>query len=255
MHKSTKILVLMAFLCNLTYVAKANAATINASSCSQAAVQSAINSASNGDTVMVPAGSCTWGSTVIIPNTKGVEIIGAGVGNTLITGAASPKFIIRIASAASTFTRISGIEFHDGGQAIDIVQTTLWGSESIGRYRVDHCRFDEHRGFRIRGNAYGVIDNCTFYHDGDGLYGYIFSVSGRTGMSSADGNSIDVGFQCWKEPVQWGSAYFHYFEDNVIEFTQWAGTQNYADCVGGGKKCMRYNTIINGYSGLGGHDA
>src|SRR5262252_1396905 len=44
----------------------ARAATINAASCTQSAVQTAINSASAGDTVVVPASSCTWTTTTSV---------------------------------------------------------------------------------------------------------------------------------------------------------------------------------------------
>ncbi|MEK7635593.1 MAG: hypothetical protein AAB405_00715 [Patescibacteria group bacterium] len=60
-----------------------SAATVQATDCSQSAVQSAINSASVGDTVLVPAGSCAWGSGITI--IKGINLIGAGIGTTNIT--------------------------------------------------------------------------------------------------------------------------------------------------------------------------
>ena len=56
----------------------AHAATITATSCSAANVQSAINSANNGDVVTIPGGTCTWSSTVTIPSTKGITLSGGG---------------------------------------------------------------------------------------------------------------------------------------------------------------------------------
>lgn len=38
--------------------------TINAASCSQANIQSAVNSARDGDALTIPAGNCTWSSSV-----------------------------------------------------------------------------------------------------------------------------------------------------------------------------------------------
>ena len=46
----------------------ASANIIQAASCSRADVQAAINSAQDGDTVLVPAGECTWNSEVSIQN-------------------------------------------------------------------------------------------------------------------------------------------------------------------------------------------
>ncbi|MBI5181522.1 MAG: hypothetical protein HZA06_01265 [Nitrospirae bacterium] len=60
------------------------AATINATSCSASDVQTAINAASDGDTVSVPAGSCTWSSRLSF--TKGITLQGAGSGITIIKG-------------------------------------------------------------------------------------------------------------------------------------------------------------------------
>jgi hypothetical protein len=54
-------------------------AQVGASSCSTAAVQSAINSASEGQTVTIPAGTCTWTSGVTISG-KGIALQGAGSG-------------------------------------------------------------------------------------------------------------------------------------------------------------------------------
>lgn len=53
------------------------AGTINASSCSQSDVQSAINSATTGQTVLVPGGTATW-TSLSIP--AGVTVNGGGVG-------------------------------------------------------------------------------------------------------------------------------------------------------------------------------
>lgn len=56
----------ISFLIFQTLKAKASANTITAASCSQTDVQNAINSASDGDTVLVPAGSCVWSNGVTI---------------------------------------------------------------------------------------------------------------------------------------------------------------------------------------------
>jgi hypothetical protein len=57
----------------------ANAKTVTAPSCELAAVQSAVTSASAGDTVVIPAGQCTWTGTLSI--TKPLTLTGAGTAN------------------------------------------------------------------------------------------------------------------------------------------------------------------------------
>ena len=51
-------------------------------SCSYSEVASALEKATEGDIITVPAGTCTWTSGVIIP--AGVRLIGAGVDSTVI---------------------------------------------------------------------------------------------------------------------------------------------------------------------------
>src|SRR5712691_9532176 len=55
----------------------ARAADRTAASCSSADVQAAVNAATSGDRVLVPAGSCTYTSAVNIPNGKNITIQGA----------------------------------------------------------------------------------------------------------------------------------------------------------------------------------
>jgi hypothetical protein len=79
-----------------------------AAGCSQSAVQSAINSASNGDTVTVPAGSCTWSGLSV---NKAVHLKGAGTGRTNITLAGNN----RINKQASGVVTISNFSFSKSG--------------------------------------------------------------------------------------------------------------------------------------------
>ena len=66
-------------------VSSAGAATTRtASNCSSAAVQAAIDAAAPGDTVVVPNGSCTRTSGVVI-NGKGVQLRGQSANGVIIT--------------------------------------------------------------------------------------------------------------------------------------------------------------------------
>ena len=77
-------LVNFALLLSLFPVVDATAATIQASNCSRDAVLSAVNSARDGDIVVIPAGNCTWNSTVSISD-KSITLQGAGIDRTVIT--------------------------------------------------------------------------------------------------------------------------------------------------------------------------
>ena len=61
--------------CLSTITGIGNAATINATSCSQSAVQAAIATAEIGDTVSVPSGQCTWSSSISISNDKKITFL------------------------------------------------------------------------------------------------------------------------------------------------------------------------------------
>lgn len=117
---STVMTLAIAFFC----ISSGNAAIINAASCSQSDVQIAINSASSGDTVFVPAGQCTWSSGVTIPN--GVTLIGAGIGNTVIS---SDSFI---RTNLGDNSRITGFEFTNG------VARPATGKQN---WVIDYCKF------------------------------------------------------------------------------------------------------------------
>jgi hypothetical protein len=67
--------------------ANASAATVSASDCSSSAVQSAINNAGNGDTVLLPASqSASWSSDVSLPSSKYITLDGNNCKVTLAGG-------------------------------------------------------------------------------------------------------------------------------------------------------------------------
>jgi hypothetical protein len=57
----------------------AAAQTINAASCNSSDVQAAVNKASEGQTVIIPSGTCTWSTGVTLAG-KGINIQGSGSG-------------------------------------------------------------------------------------------------------------------------------------------------------------------------------
>jgi hypothetical protein len=89
----------------LAFVAPVHAATVNAASCAQANVASALASASPGDTVQVPAGTCSWSGGISF---SGVQLVGAGssTAGTVITAG-----LVSMNKHASSYTRLSGFRF------------------------------------------------------------------------------------------------------------------------------------------------
>src|SRR5437870_8249960 len=78
--------------------------TVGPSNCSDAAVNSAIASANDGDIVQLTCtGTVTWTATVSIPNTKGVILKGGGTN----TPKGSANFPLTIVSSQSAAIRIT----------------------------------------------------------------------------------------------------------------------------------------------------
>ncbi len=210
--------------------------TINATSCSQSNVQSAINSASNGDTVIVPSGSCSWTGITL---SKNITLQGAGKTTTLISGGhidihdSAP----RITKFGFTGTTMSITEDHDGlsnGWRFDNNNFTWSGSSAtiliMGSANIDTST-----------HPTGVIDHNT-------INGGQIQVLGdmHTGISNAD--------KLWylDNPMGTGSNVV-YIEDNIFtypSFLDYMFDSNY-----GGRYVFRYNTVTNramGHHGIQG---
>ena len=95
-------------------VGPAHAATINAASCSQSDVRSAISSASPGDTVRVPAGNCSWPGGVTI---RGIRLDGAGSSS---TGTVITSGIVNMRKHPSQYTKLEGFRFTGTDQHFDV---------------------------------------------------------------------------------------------------------------------------------------
>lgn len=106
------LLMAFAFLLSPLFGRKAQANTINAASCNTSDVQTAINSAQAGDTVVVPPGSCSWAGLTVA---KAVSLNGAGIGLTNITLTGNNTFT----KSSAGVMRIKGFSFSvtGGGDA------------------------------------------------------------------------------------------------------------------------------------------
>ena len=88
---------------------------INARSVSLKDVTSALASAADGDTVIIPAGIATWTGGLTI--TKAITLQGSGIGNTIIKDAIrdNTKRLVHFTLVPGKASRLTGIEFQDGG--------------------------------------------------------------------------------------------------------------------------------------------
>jgi hypothetical protein len=247
--KSVLILITVVLSYLFTFVTDSYADTHTAASCSYADVSAAIASASTEDTVNVPAGSCTWSSTLAI--TKGINLIGAGIGNTVIARGASSGLISYNPSNYSLNTplRISGFSFNHGAwsSSSDTAIIFLGQDGKAAPYtaqtkiRIDHNRFyssgsinDSAHAMIYRGAMYGTFDNNTIEN-----FTYVFRNINTAYYASWYDNSATTGFG-WTV----GDRNKLYFEDNTITL----GSTGYAyNCVTNsqysGRYAFRYNRI------------
>jgi hypothetical protein len=173
----------------------AYANTITAASCSSSNVQSAINSAYTGDTVLVPGGSCTWSTTVSIPSSKAITVSGGG--KTSIAGTLDLK------AGTSGNSRITGFTFTSNSAV------TAEGSKSTTAFRIDHNTFSQPNNQAIfvicSGNAPGLIDHNQF------TGGSASEMIHNMGAGPSDGSG-------WTDDVVPGSPNMLFIEDNTFTY-------------------------------------
>jgi hypothetical protein len=219
-------------------------ATINAASVSAADVQTAINSASDGDTVLVPSGSATWSTAVSC--TKGIKIQGAGIDVTTITDGTTGGWMdepLIFCPKVGYTTDISGFTFDGQNSA-----TSSWGmvctwadyAFNAGTFRIHHNKF---KNIKIRGigawKFYGLIDHNTFLAPYD--------------ASAQAVAVVGDGMPAYRRAYTPGTANAVYFEDNVFTFDY--PNDGCLDAYRGARFVFRHNVITNAEIGWHGFDS
>jgi hypothetical protein len=207
------------------------ASTIIAADCSPAAVRSAINRASTGDTVAVPAGTCDWGSTTVtIPSAKSIVLKGAGVDATTIKSSEGATTIRVGDDGVGGKSRVTGFTLAPG---LVVVDGDGW--------RVDHMKISSPRtgvfadgvfasGMRP-GTPYGptgLVDHVTFIDTRVLVYGYPYMPVASASL--------------WASPLGLGDGNAVYVEDSTFTYH---GQPNAMDCNYGGRYVFRHNTMSN----------
>jgi hypothetical protein len=200
----------------------ADAANVNASSCSQSAVQSAINSASTGDTVNIPAGSCTWSSGISIPKSKRLTISGAGKNSTYISHTAVEGEVFNINYSGSRITAM-----HIYGLIV----------ASGKGWRIDHCSFTSN----------GVKEMAIWVRDGsshpEGLIDNNDFDDRRIMVDGIYTSDWYLNSTLWDGPLNLGStSEYVYIEDNYFEVNDYG---NCVDSQHSGNYVFRFNEVVD----------
>ncbi|MBA3830920.1 MAG: hypothetical protein H0X34_03305 [Chthoniobacterales bacterium] len=262
--------------------AHTDAAVINAKSASRTDVGAAVALANDGDTVMVPAGSATWITTLTI--IKNIQIIGAGESSTVITENLPrtnniPLFDISLtheSSAPDYSFRLSGMKITSQNQngtalASDKPFIALTGvthatdapapyvSGCVSRVRLDHMTWDHLQGLAFVANScLGVADHITQITNTGAYQSYPVKIKMETwtpNVNPATGDPLPKsylaakGFGSWADDPYWGTDKFWFFED--CNFTV-PGNTNICDNLQGARVVFRHCTI-NGGGGMATH--
>lgn len=255
--RPVKYLMMLFFLHSLFSIAYG--ATINAATCAAADVQAAINLAADGDTMLIPAGTCHWTQTVWVGtdwpalSTKGLTIQGAGIGQTIIVDdvpkGVNPDQTFRIHTQLGKPFRLTGLTIQ-GGNTGTGSQGTIQITGTSQTVRVDHIHVYRPKcpALRFFGSMYGVVDHSIFDTTG------IFTNAIHIWHDSWDGKSYGDG--SWADASYFGSEKFIFIEDNIFQedpaFVPVAGMN---DGLSGGRFVLRYNTLYHSATQVHGTDS
>jgi hypothetical protein len=197
--------------------------------------------ASAEDVVNVPSGNATWNSTLFI--SRAVQLIGAGVGKTVINGSASPYINYDPSSdnwSDNYFFKVSGFTFDMGGSGQGITINAGCATTAQTKIRIDHNRFynsPSAAGGIENFGARGVIDNNVF----DTL---AYPLRVGWGDEGCPGYSATGEFtwDTWGEYKYGVGNDAIYVEDNT--FTDMA--DGWTDGDQGGMYVFRYNDAVSG---------
>ncbi len=229
MRKKGLIVFWFILITGLFFIGNVKASTINAANCSQSAVQSAINSSTSGDTVKVPAGSCTWSSTLTID--KNINLKGAGVEKTIITYSGGP-ILDYIGDDTADDSRLSGFSLNGYFNFDGPGNPSTW-------LRIDHLNVtSDYSGYWATpwGTRGILIDHCEFHYTGSTpMRMFIFNGEG--------GADPDV----WREDSAVGTDRNVFIEDTILDggTKVMSGNHMAFQVWWAGRVVMRHCTIIN----------
>lgn len=190
-----------------------------------------MSGASSGDTINVPAGSCTWtdanctGGGCINMTTTPLLIVGSNPSITLNTSV--PALVAGYSSSGAATGRFSGFTFSQGGSYTSwvtaFVNLSGSGTPSI---RIDNITFNSITTGRciVGWGGRGVFDTISF--------GECRNYFAPTDLSSATE---------WAKNVAMGSADAWFIENST--FSPTAGSPDMNDQWGGSRVVLRYNNF------------
>jgi hypothetical protein len=231
---------------SLSCLFQADGAVINARSMSRRDVESAVAHASEGDTVVVPAGKEDWNRTLNV--TKAITLQFAGNGQSVILDDIIPQNpkggprwsqgVISFSTKPHKLYRLTGLEIDRGRERTNRFSSgAIQITGSTTGFRIDHCGFNQvlNHGVDAWDSACGVVDHCEFNMEG-GSYGVVVNHQLWAGQTFGDGS--------WDTPAGWGTSNAVFIEDCVFSNATrraWAAVDTYS----GARWVFRHNNVFN----------
>ena len=224
--------------------------TITAASLAAIDVRAAVNSALDGDIVILPAGSATWTSNVTVSG-KSITIQGAGIDLTTITNnIPGGGRVLYLNISGGKFITLSGITFKQTttyGYGIVGVGTANCNGNPLVSFRIHHCKFNGNPGgtgnYTLHvGGCFGLIDHCTFTQ-----------TTGNGGMISLDRDNTMSMVNTYHTPQFLGDQNCVCIED--CTFNALTTNDSVLDYGAGQKATFRHNIVYNAEVGNHGYDS
>lgn len=201
----TKLLVLLALMGG----SAAEAATLNASSCNLNAVSSVVTSAVDGDTVVIPAGTCSWSGPLSISE-KSITLKGQGPGATVIVSTAADPLLLSWATKPSGVSRVSDLTFDSGTPGANGAMSMIVIAGNTPNFVMQNVRLIQrrHRAITFHGYVRGVMSRIV-------IDTYTFSTPIHMSHESWGGVG-EHGDNSWAQDSTMGTAQAIYIEDSTI---------------------------------------
>ncbi|MBN1398443.1 MAG: T9SS type A sorting domain-containing protein [Bacteroidetes bacterium] len=235
MRQTNTFILIFGFI--LLIISNAQAGIIQSASCQKDSIQSAIDRAEAGDTILVPPGECIWDDQLLI--TKGIILLGSGIDTTIIkyNGPSGYTYAVNVSPDLETAqndhaVRISGFTFEKlvRAYATIILQNNHY-EYPLTKVMIDHNKFinlnsgETEFAIQLYLAMFGVVHN-NIIQNGSSAWRYMGGL----------GNGRLVEY--WIP----GSTNAMYFEDNFIHTT----TEKEMAVTSGGngnRFVSRYNTF------------
>ncbi len=219
------------------------AAVINAASCSRANVGTAVAAASDGDTVQLPAGTCSWTSTLSV--TKAITVAGAGIDQTILVDdvvldVGGNGAVLDFDTVAGKNWRLTGITIRYGSRTDKANNGSLTVHGGSKAWRIDHLKMDDvyaYAQLKISGDTWGLIDHSTFYTTR--------FVNGVSIVHNTWGGVGANGDNSWATAANLGSVQAVYVEDSTFTNAGHTLALGMVEAAGGGRYVARYNTFTD----------